>query len=104
MGLSRLLRSEARQSYRNIPLAPRGQLALAHIPSFTLSFILKRNMSSVSAKPQDFGNFKLLQSFPVPYAPLTVSKWRSIKTGLTVVLGSHDSPVVRSVSWVFSTA
>ncbi|OCF75418.1 cytoplasmic protein [Kwoniella mangroviensis CBS 8886] len=47
--------------------------------------------SSTSAK--DYGSFKLLQSFPIEYAPVTVSKWRSEKTGLTVVLGSHQAPV-----------
>ncbi|KAK8858824.1 hypothetical protein IAR55_003054 [Kwoniella newhampshirensis] len=43
--------------------------------------------------PSDQGNFKLLQSFPIKYAPITVSKWRSEKTGLTVVLGSHQAPI-----------
>jgi hypothetical protein len=42
----------------------------------------------------DYGNFKLLQSFDIKYAPVTISKWRSEKTGLTVVLGSHASPIV----------
>ncbi|WWD18715.1 hypothetical protein CI109_103169 [Kwoniella shandongensis] len=41
----------------------------------------------------DHGNFKLLKSFPIKYAPITVSKWRSEKTGLTVVLGSHQAPI-----------
>ncbi|ORY30613.1 cytoplasm protein, partial [Naematelia encephala] len=40
-----------------------------------------------------YGNFKLLNSFPVEYAPITVSKWRSQKTGLTVVVGSHAAPI-----------
>nr|XP_019045357.1 cytoplasmic protein [Kwoniella bestiolae CBS 10118]OCF24287.1 cytoplasmic protein [Kwoniella bestiolae CBS 10118] len=47
--------------------------------------------SSVPAR--DYGSFKLLQSFPIEYAPITISKWRSEKTGLTVVLGSHQAPV-----------
>jgi hypothetical protein len=54
-----------------------------------------RSMASVSAqKATDFGDFELLQSFPIKYAPVTVSKWRSKKTGLTVVVGSHDTPIV----------
>lgn len=43
-----------------------------------------------SAAAKDYGNFKVLQSFDLPYAPVNVSKWRSDKTGLTVVLGHHS--------------
>ncbi|WVR06565.1 hypothetical protein IAU60_003596 [Kwoniella sp. DSM 27419] len=54
-------------------------------------------MASTSAqsdeKPRDYGNFKLLQSFPIEYAPIRLSKWRSDKTGLTVVLGNHQAPI-----------
>lgn len=46
--------------------------------------------SSSAQAPTDFGSFKLLQDFPVSYAPVRISKWRSDKTGLTVVLGHHD--------------
>ncbi|OCF37287.1 cytoplasmic protein [Kwoniella heveanensis BCC8398] len=42
---------------------------------------------------KDHGNFKLIKSFPIKYAPITLSKWRSEKTGLTVVLGSHEAPI-----------
>ena len=56
----------------------------------------RRNMATAQDVPaRDFGSFKLLQSFPIKYAPVTVSKWRSEKTGLTVVVGSHEAPVVR---------
>ncbi|TYJ56451.1 hypothetical protein B9479_002854 [Cryptococcus floricola] len=48
-------------------------------------------MSSTAAK--DYGNFKLLKSFDVDFAPIQVSKWKSEKTGLTVVLGKHDAPI-----------
>lgn len=61
----------------------------------THSPIVLRMVSSAAA--QDQGNFKLLKSFPIGYAPITVSKWRSEKTGLTVVLGSHQAPIVRTV-------
>lgn len=57
--------------------------------------IALRMASSTAA--QDQGNFKLLKSFPIGYAPITVSKWRSEKTGLTVVVGSHQAPIVRTV-------
>lgn len=39
---------------------------------------------------QDYGAYKLLQSFPIKYAPVGVGKWKSEKTGLTVVVGSHE--------------
>jgi hypothetical protein len=39
---------------------------------------------------QTYGSFKLLQRFPVPYAPIGIAKWRSEKTGLSVVVGSHQ--------------
>jgi hypothetical protein len=50
-----------------------------------------RNMSTNKdeAAGVDYGHFELLQSFPLKYAPVTVSKWRSKRTGLTVVVGSH---------------
>ncbi|BEI83257.1 hypothetical protein CcaverHIS002_0311250 [Cutaneotrichosporon cavernicola] len=50
-------------------------------------------MPSTSAYSRDYGNFKLLQSLDLKYAPVTVSKWRSEKTGLTVTLGNHSSPI-----------
>lgn len=50
-----------------------------------------------SVAPSDFGNFKLLQSFDIKYAPVKVSKWRSEKTGLTVVVGDHAAPIVSQV-------
>ena len=47
---------------------------------------------------RDFGNYKLLQSFRVEYAPITISKWRSDKTGLSIVLAQHQSGLMRYVS------
>ncbi|WWC71010.1 uncharacterized protein I206_104963 [Kwoniella pini CBS 10737] len=49
--------------------------------------------STDATTSKDYGSFKLLQSFPLKYAPITLSKWRSEKTGLTVVLGSHQAPI-----------
>jgi len=43
---------------------------------------------------EDYDNFKLLKSFDIDYAPVKLAKWRSEKTGLTVVVGSHASPIV----------
>ena len=46
----------------------------------------------------DYGYFRPLKSFPIKYAPITIQKWRSERTGLTVVVGSHSTPIVRK-SW-----
>lgn len=56
-------------------------------------------MSATDIPPTDFGHFKLLQSFPVKYAPITLQKWRSERTGLTVVVGSHATPIVSIVTY-----
>ena len=45
--------------------------------------------------PADYGSFRLLQTVPLDYAPVRLSKWRSDKTGLTVTLGKHSTPIVR---------
>ncbi|EIW67501.1 hypothetical protein TREMEDRAFT_33585 [Tremella mesenterica DSM 1558] len=47
----------------------------------------------MSPQPQDFGHYKLLETHHVNYAPLVVSKWRSQRTGLTVVVGQHKAPI-----------
>jgi hypothetical protein len=49
-----------------------------------------QSTQSVSDEITDYGNFQLLQSFPIKYAPVKVAKWRSEKTGLTVVVGDHQ--------------
>lgn len=78
---------------------PRGRIAqrlstttsplpfISTLPSY-------RAMATQSAPATDYGHFKLLQSFDIKYAPVKVSKWRSERTGLTVVVGDHASPVV----------
>lgn len=48
-------------------------------------------MASTSAfEHGDFGNFKQLSSFDIKYAPVKIGKWRSEKTGLSVVVGSYE--------------
>jgi hypothetical protein len=62
----------------------------------SLSSYQRRTYAMVNATtntPTDYGHFSLLQSFPVENAPVTLSKWRSNKTGLTVVVGNHSSPI-----------
>ena len=51
------------------------------------------NASSASSVKVDHGHFNLLQEVDIEYAPVKVSKWRSERTGLTVVVGNHSSPV-----------
>jgi len=50
-------------------------------------------VNATPTKDIDYGHFSLLQSFPVENAPVTLSKWRSQRTGLTVVVGNHESPI-----------
>lgn len=46
--------------------------------------------SAEGLEQRDYGDYKLLQSFDINYAPVKVGKWRSEKTGLSVVVGSHQ--------------
>lgn len=58
-------------------------------------------MASTSSTPQvsvtnasfehgDFGDYKLISSFDIKYAPIRIGKWKSERTGLSVVVGSHE--------------
>jgi hypothetical protein len=49
-----------------------------------------------SSQAKDFGHYKLLASFDIKYAPVKIARWRSSRTGLTVVVGSHAAPIVSS--------
>jgi hypothetical protein len=51
----------------------------------------QRTMASLAQNQdvKDYGNFELLTSFDLEYAPVKVSKWRSKRTGLSVVVGGH---------------
>lgn len=51
------------------------------------------NTTSSSSGQVDYGHFSLLKSVDIDYAPVKLSKWRSDRTGLTVVVGNHSSPV-----------
>ena len=46
-----------------------------------------------NGEAKDYGNFRLLKSFKIDYAPVQLSKWQSTKTGLTVVVGEHATPI-----------
>ena len=51
------------------------------------------NEATASSSKVDYGHFSLLKEFDMDYAPVKLSKWRSDRTGLTVVVGNHSSPV-----------
>jgi hypothetical protein len=59
----------------------------------TTSIIHMAKMASESSKAVNYGHFEPLQSFNVKYAPVQVAKYRSKRTGLTVVIGNHKSPI-----------
>ncbi|WVN87093.1 uncharacterized protein L203_102269 [Cryptococcus depauperatus CBS 7841] len=42
---------------------------------------------------RDYGNFKLLKTFFIKHTSISIAKWRSERTGLTVVLSSHQAPI-----------
>ncbi|PFH54559.1 hypothetical protein AMATHDRAFT_123 [Amanita thiersii Skay4041] len=50
--------------------------------------------SSMSAMPERFGNFDLLQRIHLNFTDVVVSKWKSRITGLSVVHLDYDAPLV----------
>jgi len=73
------------------PLSQAAMTPSSTIPSLSTFSMVNASSSDMQA---EYGHFKLLQSFPVTYAPVTIRKWRSERTGLTVVVGSHATPIV----------
>ncbi|KAG8683213.1 hypothetical protein FRC09_016223, partial [Ceratobasidium sp. 395] len=50
---------------------------------------------TISPETFDTSNFELLQRVKVDYADIELTKWRSKKTGLTVVHVDYDAPIVK---------
>lgn len=50
--------------------------------------------SSNSSDRVDLGNYEVLSEFSLEYAPVTVTKYRSKKTGFQVVVGNHKGESV----------
>lgn len=48
------------------------------------------------AIPAKVGDFELLTSAELEFAPVTVAKWQSTKTGLKVVYADVESPLVQA--------
>lgn len=46
---------------------------------------LQRRYASLMNKPEKFGNFDLVRRFKLDFTDVTISKWRSRITGLSVV-------------------
>lgn len=54
------------------------------------------SVDNSSKIPQRVGDFALLTSGELEFAPITVSKWISLKTGLKVVYADVESPLVQA--------
>jgi hypothetical protein len=105
---SRALKNLRPTSYRSAALPTQSVLAalfagpsIAPRPANFWNILSRMATTRALDGPKDYGNFKLLQSFPIKYAPVNVAKWRSEKTGLMVVVGSHQGRFERSpVGWI----
>lgn len=53
-------------------------------------------------KPEKFGNFDLVRRFKLDFTDVTISKWRSRITGLSVVHLDYEAPIVNGY-FVFAT-
>ncbi|KAJ9101136.1 hypothetical protein QFC21_003354 [Naganishia friedmannii] len=53
-------------------------------------------MSTSTEQKVDLGNYEVLTEFSLDYAPVTVTKYRSKKTGFQVVVGNHKSPITNA--------
>lgn len=65
----------------------------------TVRHFTKMSQNHTDASPwlKSHGSFELLQSFALPYAPeMKVQKWKSTKTGLTLVWADFPSPLLNA--------
>ncbi|KIL70742.1 hypothetical protein M378DRAFT_6664 [Amanita muscaria Koide BX008] len=56
--------------------------------------ILPSQLGTIRSAPENYGNFDLLQRVKLDFTDVTVSKWRSRVTGLSVVHLDYDAPLV----------
>lgn len=91
LSISALLRTANRKAIVSASLPPRQSLyRQLHHP-------LTMALSSEPKPGERRGAFELLQSFALPYAPeMKVQKWKSVKTGLTLVWADFQSPLVNA--------
>lgn len=83
----------ATSHFRSNHLTLRRPSTFTFSSSSRQSAMVNTTSSSSSSAKVDYGHFNLLQSVDIEYAPVKISKWRSERTGLTVVVGNHSSPV-----------
>ncbi|KAJ9111193.1 hypothetical protein QFC20_002687 [Naganishia adeliensis] len=53
-------------------------------------------MSTATSEKVDLGDYEVLTEFSLEYAPVTVTKYRSKKTGFQVVVGNHKAPITNA--------
>lgn len=59
--------------------------------------------ATASPSGGDLGAYELLTEFKLDYAPVTVSKYRSKKTGFQVVVGDHKCECHSSSAFHYCT-
>jgi hypothetical protein len=94
-----LERSLAHQQTRGINSKPNSTSSnllssrISTLPPVKKSATTAAAMSTSSASSSngevDLGNYEVLSEFSLEYAPVTVTKYRSKKTGFQVVVGNH---------------
>lgn len=73
--------------------------SLCSTPNSRFRFSSRRHLSTrmnqdgTNQPPVDFGHFEPLTAFNIKYAPIHLAKYRSKRTGLSVVVGNHKSPI-----------
>ena len=70
---------------------------ISSLPPIKKSITTSAAMSADSANTSggvDLGNYEVLSEFSLEYAPVTVTKYRSKKTGFQVVVGNHKGESV----------
>lgn len=57
----------------------------------------KRTLSTMAPTTDvNFGNYEQLTEFKLAYAPVTVAKYRSTKTGFSVVVANNKAPITNA--------
>ncbi|KAJ9110677.1 hypothetical protein QFC19_001506 [Naganishia cerealis] len=78
-------------------LSPPLTFLNAKLPTHTI-----RNMSTSATQKVDLGNYEVLTEFSLDYAPVTVTKYRSKKTGFQVVVGNHKELTKQSFELTYT--
>jgi hypothetical protein len=84
-----LLPRKLARTYLNRGIDCRSHIATTR----TITNELASNMTSPTAK---LGNYELLTHFQMKYAPVTVAKYRSTRTGFSVVVADNKAPITNA--------